>query len=135
MNDRELIGLALSARERTHSVYSGVAVGAALLTKNGDVYLGANIENASYGATVCAERVAFFSAIMKGERHFSKIAIAGGLWGKRPTEAFYPCGICRQVMTEFCDKDFEIVISTGDGYEKYTLGELLPHGFMGDKLK
>lgn len=135
MDDRELIGLALAAREKTYSVYSGVAVGAALLTKNGDVYLGANIENASYGATICAERVAFADALMKGERHFSKIAIAGGLWGKHPSTAFYPCGICRQVMSEFCDGSFEIIVSSGTGFEKYTLGELLPHGFLGDKLK
>ena len=83
MDDRELIGYALSAREKTHSVYSGVAVGAALLAESGEVYIGANIENASYPATVCAERVAFFSALMKGERKFKKIAVAGGLWGKR----------------------------------------------------
>ena len=135
MDDRELIGIALAAREKTYSVYSGVAVGCALLTKSGKVYIGANVENASYGATVCAERVAFCSAVIEGERDFSKIAIAGGLWGKRPTEPFYPCGICRQFMSEFCDKNFEIIISNGTGYEKYTLGELLPHDFGGDKLK
>lgn len=135
MDDRELLGLALAAREKAYSIYSGVAVGAALLTESGDVYLGANIENASYGATVCAERVAFFSALMKGERRFAKIAVAGGLWGKQPKSAFYPCGICRQVMAEFCSESFEIVISAGREYEKYTLGELFPHSFNGDKLK
>ena len=135
MDDRELIGIALGARERTYSIYSGVAVGCALLTKSGNVYIGANIENASYGATICAERVAFSSAIVTGERQFVKIAIAGGLWGKSPTEPFYPCGICRQFMSEFCGKDFEIIIAGGDGYEKYTLGELFPHDFGGDKLR
>jgi len=132
MNDRELIGLALGARENAYCVYSGVAVGAALLAESGKIYLGANIENASFSPTVCAERVAFFEAINKGERKFKKIAIAGGNWGKRPSTAFYPCGVCRQVMTEFCDEDFEIIISKGETYEKYTLRELMPHGFSGE---
>lgn len=135
MDDRELIGYALSAREKTHSVYSGIAVGAALLAESGEVYTGANIENASYSATVCAERVAFFTALMKGERKFKKIAIAGGLWGKRPDKPFYPCGICRQVMAEFCEGGFEILVAHGDKYEKLTLTELLPHSFTGDKFR
>ncbi|MBQ7333760.1 MAG: cytidine deaminase [Clostridia bacterium] len=129
MNDRELIGLALGARENAYCMYSGVAVGAALLADSGKIYLGANIENASFSPTVCAERVAFFEAVNKGERKFKKIAIAGGNWGKRPTSPFYPCGVCRQVMTEFCDENFEIIVSSGETYEKYTLKELMPHGF------
>lgn len=134
MNDRELIGLALAAREKSYCVYSGIAVGAALFTDSGKIYLGANIENASFSPTVCAERVAFFEAINKGERKFKKIAIAGGAWGKRPEKPFYPCGVCRQVMREFCDDDFEIIISTKDGYEKYTLKEIMPHSFSADML-
>ena len=129
MNDRELIGLALGARENAYCMYSGVAVGAALLADSGKIYLGANIENASFSPTVCAERVAFFEAVNKGERKFKKIAIAGGNWGKRPTSPFYPGGVCRQVMTEFCDENFEIIVSSGETYEKYTLKELMPHGF------
>lgn len=134
MNDRELIGLALAARENAYCMYSGIAVGAALLAESGKIYLGANIENASFSPTVCAERVAFFDAVNKGERRFKKIAIAGGNWGKRPSAPFYPCGVCRQVMTEFCDEDFEIVISSGENYEKYTLKELMPHSFSSELL-
>ena len=134
MNDRELIGLALGARENAYCMYSGIAVGAALLADSGKIYLGANIENASFSPTVCAERVAFFEAINKGERRFKKIAIAGAPWGKRPSKPFYPCGVCRQVMTEFCTEDFEIIVSTGDSYEKYTLKDLMPHGFSGELL-
>ena len=134
MNDRELIGLALAARENAYCMYSGIAVGAALLAESGKIYLGANIENASFSPTVCAERVAFFEAVNKGERKFKKIAIAGGHWGKRPSEPFYPCGVCRQVMREFCTDDFEIIVSKGDTYEKYTLKELIPHSFSGELL-
>lgn len=129
MNDRELIGLALAARENAYCVYSGMAVGAALLAESGKIYLGSNIENAAYSPTVCAERVALFEAVNKGERKFKKIAIAGGYWGKRPSTPFYPCGVCRQVLAEFCDDDFEIIVSSGDTYEKYTLRELLPKSF------
>ena len=134
MNDRELIGLALAAREKAYCVYSGIAVGAALLTETGKVYFGSNVENASYSPTVCAERVAFFEAINKGERSFKKIAIAGGAWGKRPTKPFYPCGVCRQIMAEFCPQDFEIIVSSGENYEKYTLDEILPHAFTEELL-
>ena len=134
MNDRELIGLALGARENAYCMYSGIAVGAALLADSEKIYLGANIENASFSPTICAERVAFFEAVNKGERRFKKIAIAGAPWGKRPSKPFYPCGVCRQVMTEFCTEDFEIIVSTGDSYEKYTLKDLMPHGFSGELL-
>ena len=134
MNDRELIGLALGARENAYCVYSGIAVGAALLADSGKIYLGSNIENASYTPSVCAERVAFFDAVSKGERSFKKIAIAGGSWGKMPTKPFYPCGVCLQVIREFCQDDFEIIISHGVSYEKYKLFELLPHSFSSDML-
>ncbi len=131
MNDRELLKFALDARESAYCKYSGVAVGAALLADSGKIYLGANIENASFSPTVCAERVAFFEAIKKGERSFRKIALAGGAQSKCPSTPFYPCGVCRQVMVEFCDGDFEVIVYSGDSYEKYTLKELMPHSFSG----
>ncbi len=129
MGDRELIGYALAARERAHCVHSGIAVGAALLTAGGKIYTGANIENAAYSPSVCAERVAFFEAVNHGERNFVKIAVAGGSWGKMPEKPFYPCGVCRQVMSEFCGGDFEIIVSCGESYKKYTLDQILPHAF------
>ena len=132
MSDKELIDLALAARENAYCVYSGIAVGAALLTDSGKVYLGANIENASFTPTVCAERVAFFDAVNKGERGFKKIAIVGARAGKMPSEPFYPCGVCRQVMAEFCGEDFEIIVSSGKTYKKYSLKELMPHSFGAD---
>ena len=134
MNDKELIDLALKARDNAYCPYSSIAVGAALLTDSGRVYLGANIENASFSPTVCAERVAFFKAINEGERNFKKIAIAGGKHGKTPSSFFYPCGVCRQVMIEFCGKDFEIIVTTGEKNEKHTLGELMPHSFSSELI-
>ena len=129
-NYRELALAAIDAMKRSYSPYSGFTVGAALLTKGGKIYTGANIENASYTPTVCAERVAFFSAVHNGEREFEAIAIVGGHAGdiKGVTA---PCGVCRQVMSEFCSPDFNVVLvttSSGD-YEKATLGELLPYTF------
>lgn len=134
MNDKELLGIAKHVRESAYCPYSGVAVGAALLTESGKVYTGINIENASYSPTVCAERVAFFSAIERGERSFKKIAIAGGPWGRAATSAFSPCGVCRQVMAEFCDGDFEIILAEGDGTRVYRLSELLPASFTKELL-
>ena len=120
----ELIVLAEKARNLAYAPYSGFKVGAALLCENGKVYTGCNIENASFSPTVCAERVAFFKAIAEGERDFVAIAIAGG---KQDEQLVFcpPCGVCRQVMAEFCDKDFLIVGKD----EKYTLEQLLPMGF------
>jgi len=129
MTDRELLELAYKARERSYSPYSNFAVGAALLTAEGKVYLGANIENSSFGATNCAERTALFSAIMAGERNFSAIAIVGGKVGEETNECL-PCGICRQVLSEFCDADLKIIIENKEnGTKVLTLGELLPHAF------
>ena len=109
--------------------------GAALLTADGHRYLGGNIENASYGATNCAERTAFFKAVSEGEREFTAIAIAGGISGEAPVEYAYPCGICRQVMQEFC-RDFVIyVVNSEQDYQRYTLKELLPFGFGGDAIR
>lgn len=134
--DRELlIKRALDAREQSYCPYSGFAVGAALLTSDGKIYTGANIESASFSPTVCAERVAFFSAIHAGEREFRAIAVVGGRRGESAAAPFPPCGVCRQVMAEFCDKDFTVLLKDGDDYAEYTLGELLPVGFGKDDLK
>lgn len=123
----ELMNTATLARRLSYSPYSGFSVGAALLTESGKVYTGANIENSGYSATVCAERVAFFRAIAEGEREFSAIAIAGGK-GDTPDHGVAPCGVCRQVMTEFCRGDFEIVLLE-DGVSVYTLDGLMPKRF------
>jgi len=125
----KLISLAKSAAENSHSPYSGFKVGAALLCHDGSIYLGTNIENASYSATVCAERTAFFKAVSDGKRSFSAIAIVGGREdiGKKLCP---PCGVCRQVMAEFCDPDkFIIILVKEDGYEEYLLRDILPLAF------
>ena len=106
----QLVEAALNARMRAYVPYSNYAVGAALLTADDNIYLGCNIENASYGATNYAERTAFFKAVSEGERDFKAIAIAGGIREKEPVDYAYPCGICRQVMKEFCKDDFQIVV-------------------------
>ena len=122
------------AREKSYSPYSHFQVGAALLGKSGKVYHGCNIENASYSPTNCAERTAFFKAVSEGEKEFTKIAIVGGPEGKEPEEMCAPCGVCRQVMNEFCDREkFEIILMDGPSKVKVlTLGELLPYGFSLD---
>ena len=135
MTDKELCRLAVEAREKAYAPYSGYLVGAALLAKSGKVYLGSNIENAAYTPTVCAERTAFFKAVSEGETEFFAIAVAGGN-GDKVGGAFPPCGVCRQVMAEFCDGDFKILTVTGDGmFEEYTLTELLPLAFSPKNLE
>ena len=134
IDSKELIAKAILAREASYSPYSGISVGAALLTKSGKVYLGNNIENASYSPTICAERVAFFKAISEGEREFSAIAIAGGRAGEPSQENFPPCGVCRQVMSEFCGKDFLVMWGSDEKITERTLGEILPDGFDKDNL-
>ena len=129
INTRALLAMAEEARKKSYSPYSGITVGAALLTREGNVYTGANIENASYSPTICAERVAFFKAINEGERDFIAIAIAGGEKDKPSKADFPPCGVCRQVMGEFCDKDFIVIWGNGEKITKKTLGEILPFGF------
>ena len=125
-----LLDAAKDALRYSYSPYSSVRVGAALLTKGGKIYTGANVENASYTPTVCAERVAFFKAISDGEREFSAIAIAGKVGEDNEGGVpFYPCGVCRQVMSEFCDGDFIILVSLEDTHEEFTLAELLPKSF------
>jgi len=132
MDHKALLQLAEQARKNAYAPYSGFTGGAALLTKEGRVYTGCNIENATYGATVCAERTALFSAVSQGERRFCAIAVSGGKAGKAGGLC-PPCGICRQVMAEFCDKEFTIVLGNSEAYQTYTLAELLPLAFSLDK--
>lgn len=135
MTPLELVNLAIEAREHAYIPYSGFAVGAALLTKDGKVYQGCNIENSAFGPTNCAERTAFFTAVYQGERDFEAIAIVGGKGGEPISELCAPCGVCRQVMREFCRDDFKIYLSKGDGTVlTYTLSDLLPLSFSGDDL-
>ena len=126
----ELVRLAKEARAHAYTPYSGFAVGAALLCKDGKVYQGCNIENAAFGPTICAERVAMFKAIYDGEREFEAIAVAGGRAGEEVTGLFPPCGVCRQVLREFCGLDFMLYMAREDGqFEARTLGEMLPLSF------
>ena len=127
---KELLHGAVEARKKTYSPYSGFGVGAALLTKDGVVYTGCNIENSAFTPTCCAERTAFIKAVSEGKREFIRIAVAGGYMGK-PLERIVPCGVCLQVMMEFCDpQKFELVLALSEeDYEVRRLAELLPYGF------
>lgn len=134
MNDKELVKVAFDAMQKAYAPYSGYKVGAALLSKSGAVYTGCNIENASYSPTNCAERTAFFKAVSEGERNFSKIAIVGGKDGI-VTDYFMPCGVCRQVMAEFCDDNFKIIVACNeDDFRVFPLSELLPFGFSKNNI-
>ena len=124
MTDKELVLRAVTAREKAYAPYSGFCVGAALLTESGKVYTGCNIENASLGATICAERVAMTKAVSAGERKFAKIAIVGGKEGEDLVFCS-PCGICRQFMAEFTNADFPVILGTPNDFRTYTLNELL----------
>ncbi len=126
---------ALEARRSSYCPYSGFAVGAALLCADGAVYSGCNIECASSSPGNCAERTAFFKAVSEGKRNFTAIAVAGGKAGEEPAEFCPPCGVCRQVMREFCRDDFEIILTDGKELEVHTLGELLPVSFGPDNLE
>ena len=130
MTDMELLSLAHRARSLSYCPYSGFAVGAALLDSTGKVWTGCNIENASYGPTNCAERTAFFKAVSEGVRSFDRIAIAGGPADAVPVAGTSPCGVCRQVMAEFCGPDFVILLEGENGQPvSYTLEQLFPMGF------
>lgn len=131
-----MIELAIGQLSYSYTPYSGFKVGASLLTKDGKLYTGCNIENAAYTPTNCAERTAFFKAVSEGEREFRAICIVGGKDGIL-TEYAAPCGVCRQVMMEFCDPDtFQIILATSkEQYEMFTLKELLPLGFGPNNLK
>ena len=129
MTKEELCALAIDAMKMAYVPYSGYTVGAALLTSTGKVFTGCNIENAAFTPTVCAERTAIFKAVSEGERKFEMIAVAGGKGGVVNGE-FPPCGVCRQVMAEFCSPEFPVLFVVGDGkYTEHTLGEILPNAF------
>ena len=132
---QRMIDLAVRQMDFSYVPYSHFHVGAALLAQDGKLYGGCNIENAAYGPTNCAERTAFFKAVSEGERRFDAICIVGGKEGVL-TEYAAPCGVCRQVMMEFCDPDaFQIILATSrEQYEIFTLRELLPMGFGPDNL-
>lgn len=135
MEKQKLIALAAEAMGRAYTPYSHFKVGAALLTRGGKVYQGCNIENASYTPTNCAERTAFFKAVSEGERQFDTIAIMGGMEGV-PTEYTAPCGVCLQVMREFCDPEsFRVILAIDEEHSReYLLKELLPVSFGPENL-
>ena len=129
MTKQELCTLAIKSMNNAYSPYSGYKVGAALLCDNGKVFTGCNVENSSYGATVCAERTAIFNAVSDGERDFSMLAVAGGK-ANELSDKFLPCGICRQVMAEFCKPEFIVLVVTSENtYKEFSLSELLPNAF------
>jgi len=135
MTDKELFQSAVNAMKNSYSPYSNCKVGAALLCENGKVYTGTNIENAAFGPTVCAERVAVFKAVSEGEKEFSKIAVVGGKDGVI-NGVFAPCGVCRQVLREFCNDDFIILLGeTEDSFKAVTLKELLPLSFSPENVR
>lgn len=138
MTEKELCSMAVAAMGFAYAPYSGYKVGAALLTSSGQVFSGCNIENASFTPTVCAERTAIFKAVSEGERSFAMIAVCGGKDGVI-SGSFPPCGVCRQVMAEFCDKDMPVLLVTkvdenNTEYDRFTLGQLLPFGFDPSRL-
>lgn len=133
MTDKELMLAADGSRKFAYVPYSGFRVGAALLTADGKLYTGCNIENAAYTPTNCAERTAFFKAVSEGEREFAKIAIIGGK--NEPLPLCAPCGVCRQVMAEFCDENFILVLGNEKEYKEYRLNEVLPLSFGKKNLK
>lgn len=137
MIDREsLCGKALEMRSRAYTPYSHFNVGAALLCKDGSIYTGCNIENAAYTPANCAERMAFFNAVGDGKREFTAIAIAGGNEAAESLDYCAPCGVCRQVMKEFCEASFEVILAKSQkDYRVFTLEELLPMGFGPENLE
>lgn len=128
---KELIKIAVAARKNSYSPYSHYQVGAALLATDGQVFPGCNIENAAYTPTNCAERTAFFKAVSVGVRDFTAIAIVGSPEGDEITQSSYPCGVCRQVMMEFCNPEvFQVIVARSlEEYEIRTLKDILPEGF------
>lgn len=136
MDNIELLSEAKKARDNAYAPYSNHRVGAALLTKSGKIYHGCNIENAGFTPTVCAERTAFFKAVYDGEREFDKIAVVGAVDDEQVDNLCAPCGVCRQVMMEFCDPyAFHIVMANGKNASvEILLKDLLPYGFGPDNL-
>lgn len=136
METERLIETALAMRKKAYTPYSHFQVGAALLTKDGDIYTGCNIENAAYTPSNCAERTAIFKAVSEGKYEFSKIAIAGGPAGSKELDYCPPCGVCRQVMREFCGNDFQVIlVKSLQEYGVLTLGELFPKSFGPEDLE
>lgn len=133
MTKEQLATMAKEAMGQAYSPYSGYKVGAALLCKDGSVFTGCNVENAGFSATNCAERTAFFKAVSEGKREFEAIAICGGKDGKVEGR-FPPCGVCRQVMREFCEDEFQIHLLKPNGIETYTLSQLLPVSFRPENI-
>ena len=131
---KNLVDAAITAREKSYCPYSNFSVGAALLTKEGKVYTGANIESVSFTPTICAERVAFFSAVHNGEKNFKAIAIVGAKKGEEINAFCSPCGVCRQVMQEFCEEDFEIYLYDGKDIKAFSLIEIFPEAFNNNIL-
>ena len=131
----ELVKSALDARNHAYAPYSRYKVGAALLASDGRIYQGCNVENASYGATNCAERTAFFKAVSEGIRRFGAIAIAGGPEGEPITEYAYPCGICRQFLAEFFEEDGSIILYNGETDKEISFWNELPNAFTGKNIK
>ncbi len=132
-DEKTLIREALKMRRFSYSPYSHFRVGAALLDKQGNIHTGCNIENSAFSPSNCAERTAFFKAVSEGIREFEAIAIVGGPEGATELDYCAPCGVCRQVMREFCDDDFKIILArTEEEYKVFTLSELLPQSFFAD---
>ena len=134
MTNLELMKAAAKAREYSYSPYSGFKVGAALLTKSGKVFTGCNVENAAYSPTNCAERTAVFKAVSEGEREFLAIAVVGGK-GEELSDFCAPCGVCRQVLAEFTDENFRILLGTPDQFSVYSMKEILPYSFGKNNLE
>ena len=134
---KNLVEMALEARKLSYAPYSKFKVGAALLGTNGIVYMGCNVENASYSATNCAERTAIFSAVAEGQKEFEAIAIVGGHEDASELELCAPCGVCRQVLREFCNPEkFEVILAkNAEDYKVFTLEELLPMSFGPENLE
>ena len=130
---RRLMEAAAAAREFAYAPYSGYCVGAAILAEDGRIFTGCNVENAGYSATNCAERTAIFKAVSEGTRRFTAIAVVGGRRGE-VSDLCPPCGVCRQVLVEFCAPDLTVILGTPDKFETHTLGDLLPFSFTGAEL-
>lgn len=131
---KQLMEKAVEARKMAYAPYSKYMVGACLMAKSGKTYGGCNVENVAYTPTNCAERTAFFKAISEGEREFDAIAIVAGKEGEALSKNCTPCGVCRQVMTEFCDSDFKIILGTPEDFKVYTLDEIIPLSFNKTEL-
>lgn len=134
MNKDQLCEMAIKAMDNAYVPYSGYRVGAALLCEDGTVYTGCNIENAAYSPSNCAERTAIFKAVSEGKRKFTEIAVCGGKDGVLEEDLFPPCGVCRQVLREFCDDDFKIHMIYKSGVKTIALSEILPYSFGPDRL-